>query len=143
MEIKLKNYEKILNFSNENSEKRKEFNDFDRSELGYDYEMNHQDLVPESPQMKKRSVDYNKNLSLVNESQQILYNNSTKYNTDLEKLEKNQTIAFDCTQQDNANGCIEAEFFVEDFQPDNEPVTINFNFSFNFDEFGEFILIKT
>lgn len=126
--------------SNQNSLKNKESKDFDRSDLGFDYELNHHDPEPDLSHMRKRSIDYMNSSNLVNESK-LNFNDSmhtTEHDLDFEKSQLDRTIIFDCMQPDNKNGCIEVEFVVEDFQTENEPVTISLNFSFILNKFGKF-----
>ena len=135
-EVKWTKIEMISNFSNKNSLKNNDGKDFDRSELGYDYDLNHQNPEPDLSHMRKRSLDCIDSSKLVNESKLNL--NDSVNTTEYEKSQTDRIIVFDCMQPDNKNVCIEAEFILEDFQTENEPVTISFNFSFILHEFGKF-----
>lgn len=133
-----------MNFSDENSQKQKTVKNFDTSELGYDYEMNHQELDQDLSHMRKRSVDFIENFNKtaptknnsdysINDTLQAGY----PHDVDFSKLNStDRIVVFDCMQPDDIGGCIEAEFVVENFQPENDPMTISFNFSFNILEIG-------
>jgi len=139
LKLKWTKSEKVLNFSDENSQKQKTVKDFDRSELGYDYEMNHQEPDQDLSHMRKRSVDLNENLNLTAQTKNISDTLQVRYPPDLDFSKLNSTdriVVFDCMQPDNIGGCIQAEFVVENFQPENDPMTISFNFSFNIPEIG-------
>lgn len=144
LKLRWRKSEKVLNFSDENSQKQKVVKDFDRSELGFDYEMNHQEPDQDLSHMRKRSVDFMENFNLTasiknNLDHSIADSLQIGYPPDSDFLKLNSTdriVVFDCMQPDDIGGCVEAEFTVENFQPENDPMIISFNFSFNIPEIG-------
>ncbi|CAG9812133.1 unnamed protein product [Chironomus riparius] len=128
LEVNWTKLEFISNFSNKN----KEGIDFDSSTLGFNYELNHQELEPDLSHFRKRSVD-SKGSSNLNYDNKLNLNDSTEHNS--ENLQSDRTIVLDCMQSDDKKGCIKVEFVVEDFQTENEPIIINFNYSFILHEF--------
>lgn len=137
-------------------------NTFDASKLGFDYDFNsvktHEyDTLGQSHHRRRRSpwqndkdIDneyddnddniykvYNQYTGSIDE-----YTSSYRVSVDREdpilmNLPKNRTIFLDCSQPEDINECIEAQFTVHNFRPGSEPITISMNFTIDLRKFGK------
>lgn len=126
---------------------------FDSSKLGFDYDFNsgrpedHQ--LSHSHHRRRRSIwqddednnifrVYNQYTGSIDEYQSSYRVASDKEDQTLKNLPKNRTIHFDCSQSEEMDECVEAQFTIHNFRPGSEPLSINLNFSMDLSKIGEF-----
>lgn len=127
---------------------------FDSSKLGFDYDFNsaRQDdqQLSHSNHRRRRSVwqddeennifrVYNQYTGSVDEYHSAYTVANNKEDHTLKNLPKNRTIYFDCSQSEEMDECIEAQFTIHNFRPGSEPLSINLNFSMDLSKVGKFL----
>lgn len=127
---------------------------FDSSKLGFDYDFNsgrpEDQQLSNSHHRRRRSIwqddednnifrVYNQYTGSIDEYQSSYRVASDKEDQTLKNLPKNRTIQFDCSQSEEMDECIEAQFTIHNFRPGSEPLSINLNFSMDLSKIGEFV----
>lgn len=127
---------------------------FDSSKLGFDYDFNsgrpEDQQLSNSHHRRRRSIwqddednnifrVYNQYTGSIDEYQSSYRVASDKEDQTLKNLPKNRTILFDCSQSEEMDECIEAQFTIHNFRPGSEPLSINLNFSMDLSKIGEFV----
>jgi len=137
-------------------------NNFDSSKLGFDYDFNsaktHEyDTLGQSHHRRRRSLwqndkddtdDYevndDKTFRVYNQYTGSIDEYTSSYRVSVDKedpilmnLPRNRTIFIDCSQPEDMNECIEAQFTVHNFRPGSEPITISMNFTIDLRKFGK------
>lgn len=125
---------------------------FDSSKLGFDYDFNsgrqEEQQLGNSHHRRRRSLwqedeehsifrVYNQYTGSIDEYQSAYRVASDKEDQTLKNLPKNRTIYFDCSQSEEMDECVEAQFTIHNFRPGSEPISINLNFSLDLSKIGE------
>jgi hypothetical protein len=132
-------------------------NSFDSSKLGFDYDFNspktHDYELGQSHHRRRRSLwkndkdddyDDDNTFRVYNQYTGSIDEYTSSYRASVDKedpilmnLPRNRTIFLDCSQPEDMNECIEAQFTVHNFRPGSEPITISMNFTIDLRKFGK------